>query len=106
MTSRHTRTAASIALTALIAVATNEPARAVHLFAAAERFRTENGAPLTPNDRAMFDPGLTTARDQLGEAQYAAAWEAGHAIPIDEAVTFALERGQEMRTGNRKTASR
>ncbi len=82
---------------ALLAAATNEPTRAVQLFAAADRFRTENGAPLTPNDRAMFDPGLTKARDQLGESLFAAAWEAGHAMEIDEAVTYALEQSHPVR---------
>ncbi len=90
-------------LEAFGAVATDlgEADRAVRLFAAAEAHRETIGIPVARHhileghvilplaDRAERDRNLVVVRRALGEARYAAAWAAGHAMSLEEAITFA-----------------
>ncbi len=63
--------------------------RAVRLFAAAEKQRSLPYEFL--NDPELFDQALDTIRGEWGEAEFQRVWEAGQAMTLDEAVTFALE---------------
>lgn len=63
---------------------------AVALFGAAATMRHAIGAQHYPIDTARYAPRLARARAALGDAAFAAADEAGRALPLDAAVARAL----------------
>ncbi len=76
---------------AAVASTRREYQRAARLFAAAEALRAELGTSLQPNDREVNRPYIEAARDALGDARFASAWETGATMPLDEVTTYALE---------------
>ena len=75
---------------AAVAVQQNQPERAAWLSGAAAGLRAALGAPQPPVDRALYAPLLATVRVALGEDAFAAAWEAGRALLLEQAMTVAL----------------
>ena len=73
-----------------VALARDRPARVVHLCAAAAALREAIGAPPWPIEQARYERTVATARAQLGEAAFAAAWDEGRALAIEDAITLAL----------------
>ncbi len=73
-----------------LAVARSEPQRAARLFGAAEGLRRGIGAPLPPVERPEYDRTITTTHDRLGGEAFAAAWAEGHAMPLEQAIEYAL----------------
>jgi DNA-binding CsgD family transcriptional regulator len=66
-------------------------ARAARLFGTAERLREAVGAPqLSPKDSRRNRRAAADARAALGEHAFAAAWAAGRALPLEQAITYAL----------------
>ena len=63
---------------------------AARLFAAAEAFREVIGAPRPPSEQEDHRRTLRRVRKMLDEEAFAAAWEEGRAMSLDEAVTYAL----------------
>jgi predicted ATPase/DNA-binding SARP family transcriptional activator len=80
---------------AAIAGAQNQPERGARLFGASEGLRGAIGSPLSPSERADCERHVAAARAALGEEAFAAAWEAGRAMSLDDAVTLALDETQE-----------
>jgi tetratricopeptide (TPR) repeat protein len=76
---------------ARVAVAEGQPERAARLLGAAEALRDALGAPLPPADGAEYQRDVTVIRAGLGEEAFAAAWAAGRAMSLEEAVTVALQ---------------
>ncbi len=75
---------------ASIAAATRQYARAARLWGAAEALREAIGAPpLRSNARAQ--EAIAATRRGLGEEAFAAAWAAGRALTLAEAVAEALQ---------------
>ena len=74
-----------------LAEAQGQPRRAVRLFAAAEGLREAIGATSVPLFQAQVDQHVASARRTLGQESFVAEWAAGRAMPLDEAVTYALE---------------
>jgi len=74
---------------AAVAAGRDEAGHAARLFGAAAAIREASGllAPPFPDDRAR---NLAQVRDQLG-ADFPAAWNEGLAMPLEHAVTYALE---------------
>jgi predicted ATPase len=70
--------------------AEQEPDRAARLFGAAELVRQEIGAPLPPSEREDYERDVTAARSRLSDEAFAAEWAAGRAMPLEQAVSFAL----------------
>jgi hypothetical protein len=64
--------------------------RAVCLLAAAGGVREASGAPMPPIDAVRYEHSLATIRPQLGELSFTTAWEAGRAMPLAQAVAYAL----------------
>lgn len=60
------------------------------LLGAAEALREEMGKPLRLRERGEYDQLLSSARAALGEEAAAAAWEAGRAMSLQQAVEYAL----------------
>jgi hypothetical protein len=63
--------------------------RAARLFGAAE---TLNRAPLPPAHRHAIARHIATARAQLGDTAFDAAWAAGAALTLEQAIDDALNR--------------
>jgi hypothetical protein len=53
--------------------------------------RESIGAPLPPDSRKEMDPILAELRAALGEAAFAAAFDAGRALNWEQAIACALE---------------
>ena len=75
---------------ATVAAGTGQPERAARLLGAAEALREAIGAPLPPVDRPDHDDDDSATRAALGEAAFAAAWAAGRALTVEQAVAEAL----------------
>jgi non-specific serine/threonine protein kinase len=74
---------------ASVAALTRRFERAARLFGAAEALREVIGAP-TPRYHARYDRAVANVRAGLGDAAFAANWEAGRTLPLAEAVAEAL----------------
>jgi predicted ATPase len=65
--------------------------RAARLWGAAESLREAAAVPIWPDERRDYERIVATARAQLGEDAFATAWAEGHALPLDQAIAYALE---------------
>src|SRR5262249_35860897 len=73
-----------------------QPERAARLFGAAEALRESGGRPLPPVYRADYDKAVAAARAQLDPASWAAAWAAGRALPLEQAIAEAQFSGKAL----------
>ncbi|MGI8554157.1 MAG: LuxR C-terminal-related transcriptional regulator [Dehalococcoidia bacterium] len=64
--------------------------RAARLFGAEEMVRETYAIPLPPNLGAAYQRSLAAVRTTAGSEAFAAAWAAGRALSLDEAITYAL----------------
>jgi predicted ATPase/class 3 adenylate cyclase len=76
---------------AAVAVAQAQSERAACLFGAAEALREAMGAPLPPAHRAAHDRSVAAVRAALREEAFTAAWAAGRAMPLAQAIEYALQ---------------
>jgi predicted ATPase/transcriptional regulator with XRE-family HTH domain len=67
--------------------------RAARLLAAAAALRERLGAPLPLAFRTAHDRTIAAVRRALGEAAFAAAWNPGAAMPVEDALAEALAGG-------------
>jgi ATP/maltotriose-dependent transcriptional regulator MalT len=67
-----------------VLAAQGELTRAAQLWGAAEALRQEIAVPLHPVDRARYEQAVATARAQLGEKAFAAAWAQGRTMPLEQ----------------------
>jgi predicted ATPase/uncharacterized protein HemY len=67
-----------------------QPERAARLFGAAEALREAIAIPLRPILRPEYERQISSLRAALDQATLAAAWEAGRALTLDEAITLAM----------------
>jgi predicted ATPase/DNA-binding SARP family transcriptional activator len=75
---------------AQVVFAQGQAERMARLLGVAEAQRGTLHAPLPPGERASYDC-VAPARAALGEEAFAAAWAAGRAMPLQQAVAYALE---------------
>jgi len=68
----------------------SKPARATRLLGAAAAVREAIAFALPPADRAEHDADAAALRDALGEDAFEAAWSAGRAMSLDEAIADAV----------------
>jgi hypothetical protein len=95
------RWAVSVGLEAVGVLATAQGQRAadprpggVHaarIFGAVEALRETLDAPLFPSYCGHYQRGVAAARAQLDAATFAAAWAAGRAMSLEQAIAYALE---------------
>jgi predicted ATPase/DNA-binding SARP family transcriptional activator len=83
--------AASVGGLAAVALEQRNKIRAARLFGAVEAILSGIVAPLLPADRLEYERNVTALRAQLGEADFAAAWDAGRAMTIEQAIAYARE---------------
>jgi non-specific serine/threonine protein kinase len=80
---------------AAVAAARDRSERAARLLGAAASLREAIALPPDPADRPALEATVAGTRMALGEAGFAAAWEAGRALSLDEAVAEALSEKAE-----------
>ena len=61
------------------------------LFGAAAALREASDAPIPPADLASNDQALNSVRSELDAEVFATAWTSGRVLPLEQAVTMALE---------------
>jgi predicted ATPase/transcriptional regulator with XRE-family HTH domain len=61
------------------------------LFGAAAALREASDAPIPPADLASNDQALNSVRSELDAEVFATAWASGRVLPLEQAVTMALE---------------
>ncbi len=74
----------------LIALGGGEGERAARLLGAADTLRAQSGAAMLPFERAEYDPAIERLRASMDGATFEAAWSAGQAMGVADAVAFAL----------------
>ncbi len=78
-----------------VAVGQGWMVRAARLLAAAEALRTMIGVRRLPSARPAYERHVATARAQLDDAAFAAAWAAGQALTLEKAIAEALGEGDQ-----------
>ena len=76
---------------ARVAGGLGQPGRAALLLAAAAALVDGCGAAIPPSGRRILDHQAAALRASLGEEVFAHAWARGGAMPMEEAITFALQ---------------
>jgi len=73
-----------------VAALDEEPQRAARLWGAAAARRETTGKRAAPASRATYERAMAVARIQLDEATFVAAWAAGRAMSLEQAIAYAL----------------
>lgn len=73
-----------------VLAAQGEPTRAARLFGAAEALREAIAFPMEVVDRAELDADVETIHVGSGEVVHSTAWQAGRALPLEQAIEEAL----------------
>jgi DNA-binding CsgD family transcriptional regulator len=86
-------TSFALLVAAALAGVERDPARAAKLWGAAEALREAIGLSMGHQDRVDYDyeGRVATARSQLDEAAWQAAWNEGRTMSPEQAVAYALE---------------
>lgn len=84
----HSQATAYLDLAAVTAATLGQLEPAVRLFAAAETLRAAGGLLVLESivDRPRYEQALAAAQEALGAERFAAAWTAGAALSLDEAI--------------------
>ncbi|HEX6270837.1 MAG TPA: tetratricopeptide repeat protein [Anaerolineales bacterium] len=80
-----------LAAFALLAAVQNNMPRAARLLSAAETFYTPLRFEMSARERAEHDQAVAAARTALGKKSFAAAWEEGGRMSLEQAIAYALE---------------
>ena len=81
-----------------VAAAVGEVERAARLFGATEALRERHGIDLTPVERTRHEVAIAPSRARLSETAFAAAWAAGRALPLADAIAEALAVAEAVTT--------
>lgn len=96
----------NLASLAVLAVAQGQAATAARLFGKADGLRDEIGNPFKLPERALFERGIATARAVLDGPAFDAAWTAGRALSLSEAVAEALVEPAPSTPPQRRTGAK
>ena len=75
----------------LIAMAQEQPARAIKLFSAAEALREVSSSVRTPDEQKEFDDAKSSLQSHMNENQFNSLWAEGRSITIEQAIEFAID---------------
>jgi hypothetical protein len=64
---------------------------AARLLGAAEALRAVGGLVLEPKERSKYERSVARVQADLGAEAFAAAWAAGRALPLEQAISEALQ---------------
>jgi predicted ATPase/class 3 adenylate cyclase len=76
---------------ALLAIADEEPQRAVKLFGAAEALRERVQASMTDYERVEYDQAVAQVRSMLIKAEFHTLWAEGRSMTMKQAIELAIE---------------
>lgn len=76
-----------------VAAGQGQADRTARLGGAAEALRDTVGVPLSPADRARYEQHLAAARAHSDAATFAAAWVEGRTYTLEQAIAYAINRG-------------
>jgi predicted ATPase len=76
---------------ATAALLRGRPERAARLWGAVEALLTPMDAAAAPVERAFYESYAAAARERLDEAAVSAAWEAGEAMTLEQALAYAVD---------------
>jgi non-specific serine/threonine protein kinase len=79
----------SFSFVARLATHRGQPEAAARLFGVEAALRVAIGEPLPDAERTAYDAAVALARAVLPAGEFAAAWAAGKALPLDEAIAEA-----------------
>jgi hypothetical protein len=65
--------------------------KAAKLFGVVDGLLHALGFHLHPVDRMEYERGRAAARELLSEEAFQSAWKSGQSIPLEQAITYALE---------------
>jgi predicted ATPase/class 3 adenylate cyclase len=74
-----------------VAQAQGNPEKAVRLLSAAGALRISIGSVIDPADQPEYQNRRAALREKLGQEQFAALWEEGRKLTLEQAITYALE---------------
>ena len=88
---------AMLFLLACVAASQGQPVRAARLWGAMEGMEESHGVYVSPAALTFsdYEGRLSTARSQLDEEAWSAAWAQGKAMPLERAVEYALSEEEE-----------
>ena len=75
---------------AVLALKAHELERSAYLYAAASALREATEVSITPAQSAEYDSNVDMLRQQMGEAAFKMAWDAGNSMTLEQAVGYAL----------------
>jgi predicted ATPase/Tfp pilus assembly protein PilF len=75
-----------------VAMAQGQAEKAARLFGAAAALRSSIGSVIDPVDQARYKKNINSLRAKLGKKQFTAIWKSGHAMSLEQAVAYALEK--------------
>jgi tetratricopeptide (TPR) repeat protein len=78
-----------------IAGALDQKGHALQLFAAARALREKAGTPMRPEEQSYFDEQLKALFDKKDSPTLEWIWIRGHALPMDKAISLAVEEIHE-----------
>jgi len=81
-----------------LAALSSDAERAARLWGAAERQQHSIGCRAAPAARATYERAMEVVRARFSEEAFAAAWEAGRAMTMEQAITYALEKMRSVST--------
>jgi predicted ATPase/class 3 adenylate cyclase/DNA-binding CsgD family transcriptional regulator/uncharacterized protein HemY len=87
---RGRRAAYALHYLGVVARELGQPERAGRLMGAADALEDAGGRAVSPLDRVERKRELASIRQTLGDQRFAAAWAAGRAMSLDEAVDYAM----------------
>jgi len=76
---------------AFIAIADEEPERAIKLFSAAEALREKINSQMTDYEQIEYDQSIAQLRSMLAEMEFNSLWAEGRAMTMEGAIALALE---------------
>jgi predicted ATPase/class 3 adenylate cyclase len=74
-----------------VALAQGNPEKAIRLLSAAGALRISIGSVIDPADQPEYQNRRAALRAELGQERFAALWEEGRALTLEQAITYALE---------------
>ncbi|HLO27767.1 MAG TPA: tetratricopeptide repeat protein [Anaerolineales bacterium] len=78
-----------------VALAQGKPEKAVRLLSAAAALRISIGSVIDPADQPDYQNRRSTLRAELGQERFAAVWNEGRALTLEQAIVYALEKNDE-----------
>lgn len=87
--------AGSLEAFAFLAVKEKQEESAARLWGAADALREVLGSPLAPHERERYEVEAAAAQKALGAAAFAALFQEGRALTLEQAILFALEDFRE-----------